>query len=220
MTMKSTQRFILITISLCFLSSAICQSDNEVTDVFWNSARLSIKVDEKHTFNIRPIVRHLENLEGYLNHSMDLTLKRKMEDGWHIAMSTRTWWMRDGSIRQFLWPEFGHAFTVGKFKISNRILHHWALDVDDRNDPDFLRLLTSISPVVDWKIRPFFKIEPFFRLNGSNKVERIRYEPGVNIILSPINTLTLVYWRQESFYRTPRSIQNIYHVVFTHHVSR
>lgn len=211
---------LVITFTLCLTTEGVSQSDDIVTDIFWNSARLSIKLDKRHTFNIRPIVRHVENLEGYVNHSMDLTLKRKLENGWHIAMSTRTWFLKDGSMRQFIWPEFGHTFTIGSLKISNRLLKHWALDVDDRNDPDFLRLMTAISPIVDWKVKPFFKIEPFFRVNGNNRVERMRYEPGVNIVFNPQNTMTLMYWRQESFYRTPRTIEHIYHVVFTHNVSR
>lgn len=199
------------------LSTINAQDDNVITEDAWISVKLRTQFDKKTIFDFKPTIRYQEG-QAYQNSSLDLSLIRKLDKGWSVAITARTWYLPNGDFRQFFWPIALHAMQIGNFKINQRFMLHYAVDVADQTDDDFLRWQPKFAPNVNWKIKPWIGIEPFFRLNGKNRVERIRYQVGMNVSIDAKTSLSCAYWRQESFYRTPRRINNMFAIALNHNV--
>lgn len=211
---KIIMKYILITLfSFCFL---IPETQAQVDNQSWSSFRLRKVWNDKFTTDLRPIFRHIDDFSTYQNSSIDLVLKYKLGNGWSMAGLARRWFIPDQGGRQFLWFDIAHASKINQAKLSNRLRYHGALDINDRMDPDYLRWQTTFTPGIKGKFIPFLSIEPWFRLNGSNKLERIRYEPGINWKINDPFNLTLMYRRQETVNLDPGSKQNQFVITLTY----
>lgn len=195
----------------------MAQDENVITEDAWISVKLRAKFNDKTHFDFKPTIRYQEG-EVYQNSSLDLSLTRKLKKGWSVAFLARTWYQPNGDYRQFFWPIALHAKALEKVKFNQRFMFHYAVDIADRTDDDFLRWQSQIAPKVSWRIKPFIGIEPFFRLNGNNRVERIRYQIGATTGIDQNTSLTTIFWRQESFYRTPRRINNMFVIALNHNI--
>ncbi len=202
---------ILLLIGACLIAPqwVSAQTDN----VNWSSFRLRKKIDDKLTFDIRPIIRFNNNISSYQNVSIDLSIKRNIGDGWSVQFLSRTWFLPNSPLGQFLWADVGHKTKIGAHGISNRIRMHYSMNTNEINPADFIRWQTTITPAVKGKIRPFLSIEPWFQLDGINAFRRIRYEPGFNYDLGNNYNFTFMWRKQDSISIDPANIQN--HIVIT-----
>lgn len=201
---------ILLMVSAIILPhSGSAQTDN----VNWSSLRLRKQINSKLTFDIRPIIRINDNISKYQNASIDFSINRKIAEGWSVQFLSRTWFLPDSPLGQFLWADVAHKTKIGAHNISNRIRMHYSLNTNLINPADFIRWQTTISPKVKSKFRPFLSIEPWFQLDGLNAFTRIRYEPGFNIDLGSNYNFTFMWRKQDSISIEPADIQN--HIVIT-----
>ena len=188
---------------VCSLSFA--QNDN----INWSSIQLQTKFSERLTFNVKPIIRLNEDISNFQNASIDIFANYKLGKGWSTQLTSRTWFIPDQKIRQFIWPDLAYGISKGLLKIDNRVRYHLALDINDRKDPDFIRYSLRFM-YNKGNVKPFFGIEPWFRLNGVDQWQRIRYMPGVNWTLSDKYSLSFIYWKQESINLKPKESTNIW----------
>jgi len=185
----------------------------QVDNVIWSSVRLRKQVDDKLRLDIRPIMRFNNDISTYQNVSIDISVNRKLNKGWHVQVLSRTWFLPDSPMGQFLWADVGHRTKIGQHALSNRVRLHYSFNTNEINPADFIRLQTTITPAVKAKFRPFLSIEPWFQLDGINGYTRIRYEPGFNYPLGNDYNFTLMYRRQDSLKVEPANKQN--HFVIT-----
>ena len=190
----------ITTIFLILIFSKVsAQTDN----ILWSSFQLQKEISRNTILNIKPIFRFNEDISSYQNMSVDLFAKQKFNKGWSVQLLARTWFIPDQTGRQFLWLDVAHGFKLNQLKIDNRLRYHLALDINDRNDPDYFRWVTKFSLQTKNKITPFFAIEPWLRTNGQNQFQRIRYEPGVNWKIHEDYTLSVLYRREASINLSP-----------------
>jgi len=192
-------------IFILIFSKLTAQTDN----INWSSFQLQKKLSEKLTLNIKPIFRFNEDVSSFQNMSIDVFAGYKFAKGWTAQLTSRTWFIPDQKPRQFIWPEVSYGISTGDLKIDNRLRYHLALDINNRDDPDFLRW--SIRFMYNkGTIKPFFAVEPWLRLNGIDQLRRVRYMPGLNWKLDDTYSLSLVYWKQESINRSPKISDNLW----------
>ena len=184
---------------------------SQITDnIVWSSIKVQKNLNPKTSFAIAPIFRFHEDISTYQNMSVDVSAKRKLGKGWSAEILSRTWFIPDQKSRQFLWLDIGYQKKLGILQASSRIRLHYALDINDRNDPDFIRWKTMLMLLNQGKITPFVSIEPWFRLNDGGEFQRIRYEPGVKLDIIDDLNLTMVYRREVSANLEPGSKFNVY----------
>jgi len=171
---------------------------------------------ERIRIDVRPIFRHINDFSTYQNSSIDLVLHRKLGKGWYGQLLSRTWFIPNDFNRQFVWGDVGYVFKNSHISLTNRVRLHMALDLNDIVQPDFIRYISTLAPIVDWKVKPFFSIEPWYQLNGINGLRRIRYETGLHFPLLDHFTFTAMYRRQDSLNLDPGSSQNQYVLTLTY----
>lgn len=190
---------------LGFLSTAQTK-DN----IVWASMKVKKKIDQQTSFAIAPFVRINENISSYQNMSIDISLKRKLGNRWFVQALSRTWFIPNAKGRQFLWLDIGWSKTGTKIGLDSAVRYHYALDIYEQNDPDFLRWKTVFTLFRMRKIKPFIAIEPWFRLNHLNQFQHIRYEPGIKWAIKQSLELLLMYRRQETINKKPEVNFNMY----------
>lgn len=197
----------LINLIFALISTvAIAQTDN----ILWSSFQLQKDISKNTILNIKPIFRFNEDISSYQNMSVDIFAKQKFNKGWSIQLLARTWFIPDQTGRQFLWLDVAHGFKLKQLKIDNRLRYHWALDINDRSDPDYFRWVTKFSLLTKGKITPFLAIEPWLRTNSQNQFQRIRYEPGFNWKPHNDYTISILYRREESINLIPTRKTNFF----------
>lgn len=197
-------RKIGVIILIFAFSKATAQTDN----VLWSSFQLQKSISKNTTVHLKPIFRFNDDISTYQNMSIDYFVKQKFANGWSTQLLGRTWFLPSSANRQFIWLDVALSKSIHKIKIDNRLRYHWALDINDRSDPDFFRWLTKISFKNSSNFTPYIGIEPWLRTNTQNKFQRIRYEPGVIWILNPDISINLQYRHEESINLSPKRITN------------
>ena len=188
-------RFIFLLFFFVGLTQVRAQDDY----IAWTSFQLDHDLSEKTKLGLKPIFRNNNDLSQYQNMSIDLLLKQDLGKGWSTMFLTRSWFIPDGDYRHFLWADIAYATTHKSIKISNRLRYHWALDLNDNQDPDYLRWSARITFRNKKKFQPFFQIEPWYRTEGIYQFQRIRYEPGFSWKLSQRFKLDFLF-RIEKFF--------------------
>ena len=191
----SLTRKISAIIFILIFSKITAQTDN----VLWTSFQLQKDISKKTTINIKPTLRFNNDVSTYQNTSIEIIAKQKFTKGWSMQMLNRLWFIPDQSYRHFIWLDVAHGFKLNKLKIDNRLRYHWALDINDRSDPDYFRWSTKFSFINKSKVTPYIAIEPWLRTNDQNQFQRIRYEPGINWKINSIYTLSVQYRRENTF---------------------
>ncbi len=204
-------RYMLSMASLLVALGVFGQVDNQS----WSSFAFKVKLDDKSHVVFKPIVRHIDNISQYQNSSIDIAYSRKLGSGLSAQVLGRQWFLQDGAKRTFWWLDIAHQSVVAFGTLNNRIRYHHAIDIDDVPAPDFIRYMLTYTPKVDWAVTPFLAFEPWFRLNGSNQLERFRVEPGVKVAFQDGYSFKFVFRRQESLNLDPGSKQNQLIVNFT-----
>lgn len=188
-------RKICAIILIFIISKITAQTDN----VNWTSFQLQKDVSKNTTINIKPTLRFDNDISSYQNASIDIFAKQKFTKGWSIQLLNRLWFIPDQSYRLFIWLDVAYGFKLNKIKIDNRLRYHWALDINDRSDPDYFRWRTKFSFLNKSKITPYIAIEPWFRMNKQNQFQRIRYESGINWKINNKYSLSVQYRRENIF---------------------
>ncbi len=195
----------LLSFGLFLGFTSMAQNDN----ITWSSFQVQTKLSEKITFNVKPIFRFNEDISNFQNASIDIYAKYALGKGWSAQLLSRTWFIPDEKNRQFIWPDLAYSFTKGNFKIDNRIRYHLALDINDREDPDFIRHIVIIT-YAKGKLKPFIGVEPWFRLNGVSQWQRVRYIPGLSYKINDTYSVSFTYWKEESINIEPLVSNNIW----------
>lgn len=186
-------KFILVVLVIVIWLPSQAQTDD---NIIWAIFKMTKSLSDKTSIAVTPIVRINEDVSNYQNTSLDLSIRRKLGKSWHVQLLERTWFIPDQKIRQFLWVDVGWSKSFAKTKLASHVRLHHAMDINDRNDPDFIRWLTKFSFPRIGAFTPTFAIEPWLRLNNFNEIQRMRYEPGVTIKLADRLDGTAV-WRRE-----------------------
>ena len=181
--------------------------------ITWTGFDLKIPIDDKSTLDIKPIIRHNLNGGGYQNLSIDLFYKRKFDNGYFGQLLTRTWYLKEATYRQFLWLDVGKSWSFDKFSLTQKFRLHYAIDVGDNFDGDFIRSFTVLAfPVID-NLKATLNLEPWLSLNDDVQLSRWRIEPGLVWSIADRWTFAAVYRRQSDFRVDPNNNQN--HIVTT-----
>jgi len=167
-------------------------------NVLWSKIGISKSISDKTTLSFAPIIRHNEDINKYQNISFDYAVSQKLSKGWSAKLTGRTWFLPNGSERQFIWPQINYTKTLNKLKISSYVRYHLALDLKDVTDPDFLRWDVSFTLLDLGKFQTSMAIEPWLRLNSFNTIQRIRYKPGIKYLASDKANLALTLWNEQN----------------------
>jgi len=207
----------LLTISSAFLfligvlTDTVGQIDNS-DHILWAGAQIRKQIDPNWGFQLQPIIRYNNDISDYQNTSIDYSLRRKLNNHWHVQVLGRTWFMPDRADRQFLWIDIGRGDKIfnSKINLTNRIRWHNAFDIGGFTDPDFIRYMIQFVPNTNWKVKPRFGFEPWLQLNGFNSIRRLRFEPGLMFQFSPKIGLTTIWRRQNDINREMNRYDNLW----------
>ena len=172
-------------------------------DVLWATLKLVKEMDSKTSIAITPILRLNNGISDYQNSSLDFSLRRKLANKWQFQVLSRTWWIPEEKKRQFLWLDVIFTQKWLKTKLVSNVRYHYALDINNREDPDFIRWKTKFTFPAFGGFSPSFALEPWIRMNGFFQLQRMRYEPGINYKFNDRTDLTVVFRREESENITP-----------------
>lgn len=209
--------FIQSFIVLIFVTG-ISELSAQAEDRLWSSLRLRKQINPKTRIDLRPIVRLDQDISSYRNSSIDISLQRKLKNGMFVQFLSRTFIVPDAPNVQFLWADFGYVFKNSQIQFANRVRMHYALDLAGTQQRDFIRYLSTLTPVVPWKVKPIVGIEPWFQLDGINKITRIRYQVGLLLPKLGQHNLSAWYWRQDSANEEPGASQNLWVVTLTYNL--
>jgi hypothetical protein len=179
-------------------------------NILWASVKFNKKINSITSWSLAPITRYDQNVSNYANTSVDVSLRRKMNDSFYAQLLSRTWFIPNGANRQFMWLDVNHTTSIHGIKLSNNIRYHYAIDIEDRNDPDYIRWKVTASIPGIGRIEPSFSIEPWWRMNGFTEIQRIRFEPGVSIDFLENMKFIFVFRREKSINIKPQKIFNMY----------
>ncbi len=183
-------------------------------NVLWAGLQWKGILDDKTSIAVKPILRLDENFGGYQNSSIDLSIKRSFGKGFYGQFLSRTWFMPDRSDRQFLWFDIGYGRPIGSMKINTAIRMHYAIDIKDIRDGDFIRWKTTFFTPEIKNLRAFGGVEPWFGFNNANEFQRIRYEAGLIYKLPKSFFVSAALWREVSINIDPGFKFNLWLVTF------
>ncbi|MGB0930306.1 MAG: DUF2490 domain-containing protein [Chitinophagales bacterium] len=179
-------------------------------NIIWASMKLHTSLGDKTTLAIAPTLRLNDDISDYQNMSIDISLKQKLSKNWSVQLLERTWFIPNGTNRQFLWLDLIYGRAFGNIHISSGLRYHYAFDIKESVDSDFFRWKTIFSLLNLGRIKPFIGIEPWFQTNKIGDFRNIRYIAGLNYKLNEQLGLGLKYWRQETMNLEPSRDFNIY----------
>lgn len=186
----------IIVIAILFFSSyTIAQIDD---NILWSKFGISKTINEKTTVSLAPIVRYNDDISNYQNWSLDYSATYKFAKNWSAKLTGRTWFIPNGTNRQFIWPQIAYGKSLEKIKISTYLRYHLALDIKDNVDPDFIRWSLNFTFLKLGKFEPSLGIEPWLRLNTFNKIQRVRYQPGLKYTFSDTVNMSLTLWNEQN----------------------
>lgn len=168
----------------------------------WSFNRFSFEIDDNYKLHITPIARVNNNLTTFASASIDIGINRPIGQGFTLGVVARSWYFPGRKLRQFIWLDLVHQIPdLGiPFSIKQRLRFHGGLDIYDWVDGDFLRYhIGAIGTFKNSKIQPFFGIEPFFRLNELNYVERFRIEYGFHVKANKNLKFIAIMWQQQMY---------------------
>lgn len=211
-------RGFIITLIILIFSGIVTEMNAQTDNRLWSSLRLRKQISPDTRIDLRPIMRHDQDISNYRNTSIDIALHRKLRNGWSVQFLSRTFFIPDAQDVQFLWLDFAHVFKNSNIAFTNRVRMHYALDLGDIPQRDFIRYHSSLTPTVSWKVKPIFAIEPWFQLNGINNMTRIRYEVGLLFPKVSHYNFAIIYMRQNSENTLPSTNENLWVATLTYNL--
>jgi len=150
----------------------------------WNYAKFSFKINDKWSMNITPTYRFHKDLTEFQDVFVDYQINRKLYPGLIGGIMGRTFAIPGQKPRQFIWYILKYSMPdlIPGVNIGHMLRFHNGVDINEREDADFLRYKLTVSiPTLNKRINPFAVVEPFYQFNGVNKFDRWRYEIGSSI---------------------------------------
>jgi len=185
---------------LAVLFATVTNLKAQTDNIAWYNASLKVPLSKKSTFSLKPILRYNNDFSTHQNSSLDYGVSRKLRSGFSLMIQGRTWFIQqEDRIRQFIWTDLNHNFKRNKWSLLNKVRHHWALDVNDRADSDFIRYLIKYSYALSPKMKLGLGAEPWLRLNNINQLQRARYHAGISYKLNTEISIALNFWREENW---------------------
>lgn len=189
-------KFLLIVFLLSISSGQILA---QVDNIMWSNATLKVPLAEKTSFSFKPIFRYNNDFSTFQNSSLDYNINRKLRNGFSLTVHGRTWFIPEGDrLRQFIWTDLNHSYKKNRFSLLNKLRYHWALDLKERADADFIRYLLKYSYKLSPQVKLSLGAEPWLRLNDVNSFQRVRYHAGISYAINSSLSLALNYWREEN----------------------
>ncbi len=194
---------------LLSLNHGQAQKDDNIA---WLSVSGTTKIQKDLTFTLTPILRLNDDFGSYQNFSIDYAFNRKFNANWRGMILGRTWFLPNGTQRQFIWTEATFSQKLNDISWSHRVRWHLAFDIDDRNDNDYIRYFQQIKYTGWGKFQPVVGLELWWGLNGIRQFERLRFTPGFAYKFNDAMTLSAVLWREETINLDNPSQTNIYRI--------
>ena len=193
----------MIRIIVCLLLLILAFGDlgAQADNTLWATVRLRINPDDKSVIDLRPISRFHENYSDYRNTSIDYSYKRKVSSLVSVGILGRTWFLNDGSNRQFIWPSVHLHKKSGKSTLETRFMYHLALDIKEVPDADFFRTRPAINYPLSDKISSQIAFEAWWQFNDVDKFARTRYEFSLGYKISSHLSAGIMYRREEDTIR-------------------
>jgi len=207
------RQYFNITLSVLIACTLSISGFGQTSNFTWSGLDIRIPLDSKSHIDIKPIIRHNLDGDGYQNLSLDLFYKRKFANGYFSQVLSRTWYLQDARYRQFFWLDIGKGWKVNKLSITQKFRLHYAHDVNDNFDADFIRSFTQVIIPLAENLKFSLTLEPWLSLNDDIEIDRYRIEPGFTYIIARQLTLAAVYRWQSDFRLDPNFDQN--HIVTT-----
>ena len=189
----------LFTISLLliisFLLSGFLQAQHDI--VSWTSMEAKLKFPDNAGFNFKPTIRHNNNLSNYTDASIDISFYKKMKGDWQFQFLNRYWWIQEGPDRNFWFIDIAHQFKLNtSLSIRNVLRWHIAQDIHSR-DPNFMRYQPRLSYNSFKNLKLFIEMQYFYRLDGINDMQRLRYVGGFSWNVNGPWGFNFQYWLQK-----------------------
>jgi len=166
-----------------FISSSLFSQQDDHRN--WSFTKFSFSINETWKMDVIPIYRFVDDLSTFSSASIDIALKREIGDGLTAGVLSRTWYFPGKKVRQFLWLDLVHKLPNFGLPISakQRLRYHGGVNLPDwEEDRDFIRYYVGVvGKFGKSKVQPTFAIEPFYRLNRKNYVERFRINYGLQV---------------------------------------
>ena len=202
----------LVVALFCIPLVSNAQADDNIV---WATLKVNKQINAKTSVSLAPIFRINNDISSYQNISVDVAMRRSFGKGWSGQLLARTWFIPDQKERQFIWLDLTYQKQFQLIKISSFLRYHQALDINERDDPDYLRWKTSLFYPLG-KFSPWVAIEPWLRLNQFGELQRIRYEAGMNCKFDQRMQLMLGYRREESLNLENDFCLNVYLLTLTY----
>lgn len=210
-------RGVIVVLILMIVSGLATEMYAQTANRTWSSLRLRKQLTPDTRIDLRPIMRH-NDFKEYRNTSIDISMHHKLKNGWSVQFLSRTFIIPEAQDVQFLWADIAYVLKNSRIAFTNRIRMHYALDLGGVPQRDFIRYHASLTPTVTWKVKPIFAIEPWFQLNGINKLTRNRYNVGLLFPKWNHYNFVLLYMRQDSANTTPKTNENLWVATLTYNL--
>ncbi|MEM1215342.1 MAG: DUF2490 domain-containing protein [Bacteroidota bacterium] len=183
----------------------------QTTDnILWAGVQVKQNLGERTNWAVKPILRLNEDLSAYENWSIDLSVTHRFADRLSVRFLHRTWFIPEQTDRHFFWLDLIHNQPLGPFKWSNQLRLHYAADVKERVDGDFIRFQSQFMFTKLGKVKPFVGVEPWFQMGDFQQWQRIRYQGGIRYQLSQRWSVAGVLWREVWWNNAPDPVFNIW----------
>ncbi len=177
-------------------------SQGQNDHINWSFNKFTFAINDTWKMDITPIVRLNKNFTNLQNSSLDYMFRRSIAKDLSIGFLGRTWFVPNQKIRQFIWFDVNHQLPNFNLPIAlkQRLRIHWALDINDRMDSDFIRYQISLNGKFENSmIQPYLALEPFYQLNKLNYFERLRTEIGFKVKASKDLTFIFLVHKQDRY---------------------
>jgi len=213
----------LLVIVLCFLyTTNFAQTEigenswlNYIVTLKKNKWAASFRVTERLNVDNKKV-----DINRHINSFTDVGISKSLPKNFKLKLLTRRFFnpkpVKDVS---FIWVDLSHKFTYKTISLNNLLRHHWALNLYDINQADFIRYIPNIAFQYSKNSAIFVQADLFYRLNGFNQPVRIRYEAGIKHKLNKALSITVKYWREPSFNISPKTITNVYFFALAHNIN-
>lgn len=204
-----------LSLGFIFIGLSSLKGQDEIDEVAWLSQNLRLPISEKWRVDIIPIVRINEGLSRLSNVSFDLSVRYSMKKGFAASILNRTFFFSNQKPRRFIFFNLHHSFKneESDFKFESYIRYHFAFDINERLDPDFVRPAHHIHYTVSPKASFMTGIEPFFEVGNDLKINQVRYKLGGTWKYRKKSSFNLQYWNQYFYGREFKKVDHMF--VFT-----
>jgi len=164
----------------------------------WTYAQAGYKFNQKSKFTFKPILIHNNDFGNLVATFFDFTYSQKLSDKWSTSIMTRPILIDDGPNRMFTFIGIQYATPISeKTSFKQLLRYHHGYDLDGRMDADFLRYGISFTLNSLDKIKPTAGVEAFYRWNGFNEIQRVRWRLGADYKINKQFTFGLQLWNED-----------------------